>query len=102
MVVVNTSQENVSMKMIHSNILGSSDDESDFSDNEEIPEAHIQRAAEFTNRNETIMFIHELQVQHFRRTRGITQYHSLENIYRNPMQIQMMFFFNNTILLQYP
>ena len=50
------------MKMIHSNILGLSDDESDFSDNEEIPEAHIQRAAESINRNETIMFIHELQV----------------------------------------
>ena len=62
MVVVDISQENVSIKMTHSNILGSSDDESDFSDNEEIAEAHIQRAAESTNRNETIMFIHELQV----------------------------------------
>ena len=63
-VITHESLNNISMKVIRANQLGSSEQGDDFPDDQNPQEIPVKRTSDFVNRSQTIQAIQELQLQH--------------------------------------
>ena len=100
-VVAHKSLNNITMKMMRENQLGSNEHEDDFPDNQNAQEIPVNRTSDFVNRSQTIQAVQELQLQHSRRTKG-QPLQNLQAVYELDTLQQMMFFRRTFVHLKYP
>ena len=95
------SQNIITMKMMQENQSFLSEQDSHFPDDQNDPEVHVERTSDFANRFQTIQPIHELQLQHCRRSNG-NPMGSLQAVHEMETLHQMLFFHRNFVHFKYP